>query len=230
MAQLQPSKSFLLFLAAVSIFGLALVPLFLLQPHLYSVEFWDRRIFVGIFYSSICIGGIVAVFQPSKCRKQFQRIENPLPTGESSTLSVPFKGHHPACQRFSGNRIKIGGAAVCAACSGLLVGGIVALAGTVLYFFGDFSLIAGVFWVLWLGEVLMVVGLAQIWFHGYVKLVVNALFVIGSFLALIVTDGLGQNLLLDLYVVGIIVFTLYTRILFSEWNNKKICDSCGRCV
>jgi len=77
---------------------------------------------------------------------------------------------------------------------------------------------------------LMVVGLAQIWFRGYAKLVVNALFVIGSFLTLIVTDGLGQNLLVDLYVVGIIVFALWTRILFSEWNNKKICDACGRCV
>jgi hypothetical protein len=228
-AQLQPSKFFLLFLAAVSVFGLALIPLFLLQPHFDDVEFWDRRVIVGTLYSVVCVGGIVAVFHPARCRMLFKKTENPLPTGKPSTLPMQFKGHHPDCHKFSGNRIRIGGAVVCSACSGLLVGGVIALAGTLLYFFGGVSLIEGHLWVLGLGEVLMVIGLAQIWLGGYVKMVVNALFVVGSFLTLIVVDGLGQSLLVDLYVVGMIVFLLWTRILFSEWNNKKICVECGRC-
>ena len=76
----------------------------------------------------------------------------------------------------------------------------------------------------------MVIGLAQIWFGGYVKLVANAMFVVGSFLTLIVVDGLGQNILVDLYVVGLIVFLLWTRIMLSEWNNKRICVLCGWCI
>jgi hypothetical protein len=228
--QLQPSKVFLLFLAAVSVFALMIVPLFLLQPHLYNVDFWVRRIIVGVLYSGICVGGIVAVFYPSKCRRLFKKTENPLPTGKQSTLPMPFKGHHPDCDRFSGNQIRIGGVVVCSACCGLLVGGIVALVGTFLYFFGGIGFIGVSLWVLGLGEVLMVIGLAQIHFGGYVKLAVNALFVVGSFLTLIAVEGLDQNLLADLYTVGIIAFLLWNRILFSEWNNKRICGSCGRCI
>ncbi len=230
MAQLQLSKFFLLFLTAVTVFGLAIVPLFLLQPRLYGDEFWGRRLIVGALYSGVCIGGIVAVFHPAKCRKMFKNTENPLPAGKSSTSPMPFKGHHPDCQRFSGNRVKIGGAVVCSACSGLLVGGLVALAGTALYFFGGVSLFAESFWILGLGDVLMVIGLAQIRFGGYVKLVVNALFVGGSFLTLVAVEGLGQSLLVDFYVVGVITFLLWTRILLSEWNNKRICLACGRCI
>jgi hypothetical protein len=217
-------------MSAVSVFALVLVPLFLLQPHPYGVDFWGRRAIVGVLYSVVCVGGIAAVFHPSKCSRLSGKTENPLPKGKPLTLPMSFKGHHPDCERFSGNRIRIGNAVVCSACGGLLVGGVIALVGAVLYFFVDISLIGGSFWVLGLGEALMVIGLVQIWFGGYVKLAVNALFVIGSFLMIVAVDGLGQNLLADFYVVGVIGFMLWTRILFSEWNNKRICVACGRCA
>ena len=75
----------------------------------------------------------------------------------------------------------------------------------------------------------MLVGLAQIKLGGYIKVAVNALFVIGSGISLIVADLVGQNLLLDAYVLGLIIYMLWLRILLSEWNNRRICMNCQLC-
>ena len=104
------------------------------------------------------------------------------------------------------------------------------MVGVALFSLGFFDLGAGGFWVLASGEVLMLVGLAQIKMRSYVKMAANALFVIGSCISLVAADLIGQSLLVDAYVLGLIVFALWFRILLSEWNNKRICVVCGRCI
>jgi hypothetical protein len=66
--------------------------------------------------------------------------------------------------------------------------------------------------------------------RSYVKMAANALFVVGSCMSLVAADLIGQSLLVDAYVLGLIVFALWFRILLSEWNNKRICVACGRCI
>jgi hypothetical protein len=99
-----------------------------------------------------------------------------------------------------------------------------------LFSLGFFDSGTGTLWVLAAGEVLMILGLAQIKMSGYVKMAVNALFVVGSSISLFVADLVGQSLLVDAYVLGLIVFMLWFRILLSEWNNKRTCVACGRCI
>jgi hypothetical protein len=72
-------------------------------------------------------------------------------------------------------------------------------------------------------------GLAQIKFAGYVKLFINVIFVVGSFVTLVETDLLGGSILVDFYVLGLIVFVLWFRLLLSEWNNGRICQTCQLC-
>jgi len=52
-----PSKFFLLFLVAVLVFGLALLPLLLLQPNLQADQLPFRRPLVGAMYSIVCVFG-----------------------------------------------------------------------------------------------------------------------------------------------------------------------------
>jgi hypothetical protein len=111
----------------------------------------------------------------------------------------------------------------------LLVGAIAALVAIVMFALGLFDAASGSLWVLLVGEALMLLGLAQINMGGYVKLAVNALFVVGSCISLVVIDLVAQNLLLDGYLLGLIVFMLWLRIQLSEWKNKKTCLACGRC-
>ena len=213
----------------VAVFGLALVPLFLLWPNLQTDQSSLRRPLISTVYCVVCIGGIVAVFYPGKCRLMFQKPDVPPDTNDPSAPAVQFSGHHPECEKFSGNRITLMSSVFCAACSGLLIGAIVALAGVVLFALGFFSLGTKSLWALAAGEVLMLLGLAQIKMRGYVKMSVNALFVVGSFITLVAADLAGQSWLVDSYVLGLIVFMLWLRILLSEYNNKKTCVACGHC-
>ncbi len=139
MPQPEPSKFFLLFLVAVSVFGLALVPLLLLQPNLQGDPSPLRRPLVGAIYSVVCIVGIVAVFYPGKCRMMFQKPNVSPDSKKPSASTVQFKGHHPDCEKFSANRITIRGSVFCAACSGLLIGAITAMVGIVLFSLGFFD-------------------------------------------------------------------------------------------
>jgi hypothetical protein len=224
------SKFFLLFLVAVSVFGLALIPILLLQPNLQADHSSIRRPIIGAVYSVVCIVGIIAVFYPSKCRMMFQKPNSSTDFKKPSASALHFKGHHPNCEKFSDNRITIGGSVFCAACSGLLIGAIVAIIVIVLFSLGFFDLDNGNIWVLAIGEVFMVAGLAQIKLSGYLKIAVNGLFVVGSCISLVSADLVAQSLLVDAYMLGLIVFMLWLRILLSEWNNDRICYVCGRCV
>ena len=215
---------------AVSAFGLALIPLLLLQSNLQGDQSLFRRPLVGAIYSVICIAGIVAVFYPGKCRMMYQKPNFSPNSSIPSSSAAQMKGHHPDCEKFSGNRIIIRGSVFCAACSGLLIGAIAAMVGVVLFSLGFFDLGTGSLWVLATGEVLMLVGLAQIKMKGYVKMAMNALFVIGSCISLVAADLAGQSLLVDAYVLGLIIFMLWLRILLSEWNNRRICMACLRCI
>ncbi len=224
-----PSKFLLLFFVAVSVIALALVPLFVLQPNLQADPSPFRRPVISAVYSGVCVLGVVAVFYPGKCRLMFQK-PNASPNTEKSASAMQFSGHHPDCEHFSANRITIRSKVSCAACSGLLVGAVVALAGTALFSLGYCGLAVGSLWVLIAGEVLMLVGLGQIKMSGYIKSAMNALFVVGSFLGLAAADLIAQSLLVDAYMLGLIVFLLWFRILLSEWNNKRICQKCRLCT
>jgi uncharacterized membrane protein len=215
------------FLIIASTAGLALVPALVQQHNLPQFESLMRYSLVGTLYLVICVLGLLAVFYPAKCTGMFQKTQNPLP--QKNKRSVHIKGHHPDCQNYSANRIQIGGRAVCASCSGLLVGAVAVLIGDVWYFFVGFDVAWSSVWLLVLGEVLMLMGLAQIRFTGYAKLMVNLFFVVGSFVALVETDLLGTSLLVDFYALGLIVFMLWLRILLSDWNNRRICQMCQSC-
>jgi hypothetical protein len=228
--QLVSSKFFLLLLVAVSIVGLTLVPLLLLQPNLQRDLSPLRQPLVGALYGVVCLLGVVAVFYPGRCRLVFQKPAASPNSQKTVSSAVGFRGHHPDCEKFMANRVAIGGSVFCAACTGLLIGAIIAMVVIVLFSLGFFSLGAGNFWVLAAGEVLMLVGLAQIKLDGYIKMAVNALFVVGSCIMLVAVDLAAESWLVDVYVLGLIVFILWFRILLSEWKNKKTCLMCGRCV
>jgi hypothetical protein len=243
MPQSSTYKVLLLFLVFIAFSGLSLVWLLLLQRTIGADQFAFGTPIIIALYNTVCILGVVAVFYPAKCRLMFQKpnvsnrqsSNSPLNRGrgvsaEQQTAKVAIRGHHPDCEGFIVNRVKIRGRVFCASCSGLLIGAIVALAMAVLFSLGVFSLGHDSLLIFPVGAALMLLGLAQIWLKGYVKLAVNALFVVGSSIMIIIIDSVAKNLLLDAYVLGLIVFLLWLRILFSEWHNKKTCLDCGRCL
>ena len=216
-------------LLAVSIVGLVLVPALVLQPNSGHFQFFAGRSLIGALYTALCLLGIAAVFYPARCRGMFQKTQNPQFQANKRSGLVGIEGHHPDCQSYSGNRIRVGGWVFCAACSGLLVGAIVALAGAAAYFFVGLDICRGSVWLVALGEVGMLLGLAQIKFAGYAKVIANIVFVLGSLITLVETDALGKSVMVDLYVLALIGLLLLLRILLSEWKNRRICQMCKSC-
>jgi hypothetical protein len=213
----------------LSLVGLAIVPLLVIQPNLNQIQFTGQRNLIGALFSAICVSGVVAVFYPRKCRGVFQHAPNPTAKAETFSNHLRIEGHHPNCLTFSKNRIKIGGKNFCAACSGLLVGTIVALLGAIFYFFGSFNMVPGSIWLVVMGEIGLGLGLIQIKVAGSVKAFLNAVFVVGSFATLATVDEIGKSLFLDLYILGLILYLLWFRISLSEWNNTRTCRNCQRC-
>jgi len=216
-------------LSTVSIIGLMLIPVLATQPNSEHIQFFIRQSLVGTLYSTICLIGITAAFYPAKCRGMFQKTQNPLLQPNKPSGLLQIKGHHPDCQNYLGNKIRVGGRVLCAACSGLLIGAIIALVGAGLYFFVGLNAAWSSIWLIALGEIGMLLGLVQIMFAGYLKTIANMVFVVGSFVTLVVADVLSKSVLVDLYVLGLIGFLLWFRILLSEWNNNRICQTCGSC-
>jgi hypothetical protein len=215
-----------------SVLGLAILPFLLFQSAKFQVSFPPRSFLVGCLYSLVCMLGIVAVYYPKKCQNTFSfrknvALQKNSQLGKGSDLA--FEGHHPNCRKFDGNRTKILGFVLCSACTGLLLGAILALIGAASYFFFGTIFPLADLRILLVASVAMLLGMAQFVFRTYLKLIVNSLFVVGSLIMLISADLIGGNLLIDLYVLGLIVFLLLTRIMLSEWNNRKTCLECGSC-
>jgi hypothetical protein len=230
MPQPVPSKFLLMFFVAVSAVGLALVPVLLLQPNLQADTTPLRRPLVSAVFSAICVLGIVAVFYPGKCRMMFKKPNISAIGVKPSASIVQLSGHHPDCEKFDSNRIKVGSLVFCAGCSGLLIGAIASMVAVVLFSLGFFGSETGSLWILVAGEVLMLLGLAQIKTGDYLKMAVNALFVVGSLLSLVAADLAAMSFLVDAYVLGLTAYMLWLRILLSEWKNKRKCLACGRCI
>ncbi|MGB9960078.1 MAG: hypothetical protein ACPLKQ_06130 [Candidatus Bathyarchaeales archaeon] len=216
-----------------SFIGIALVlPLAIYSPTIHESFSW-RKPLIGSLLTLICLSGIFAAFFPEECSKTFhiRRIgEKPahkVENASSNQLSIHFKGHHPDCGNFEGHLIKGNGRVLCAACIGLFIGALTVLAGTSLYFFVEWQFLEpfGLLPVL-VGQAGVALGFFQFKFRGLARAMLNAFFVFSCFLILAAVDILAENLFLDLYLIGLTLFWLFTRIQVSQWNHMRICSSC----
>ncbi|NIM45700.1 MAG: hypothetical protein GTO54_08780 [Nitrososphaeria archaeon] len=141
-----------------------------------------------------------------------------------------IEGHHPRCENFSTHVFQIGGRTFCTGCTGLLLGGLAVLSGTILYFFGDLY-VEHIILVVLVGVSGVALGLLQFSLFNTqrisIRLFLNAYFVVGIFLLLVGIDEIAQSLIADLLFAALSIFWLLTRISLSKWNHERICYSCN---
>ena len=193
-----------------------------------------RKPLIGSIFAVICIFGILAVFFPIKCSRVFdfgKGREGNTPyhsrlASHGRARSPSLQGHHPPCEHYLGHVFRIGERTFCAACTGLLLGGFLALVGAILYFFGDCGFEQGTSLMVWIGAAGVGLGLFQFGFRRGIRLVLNIFFVLGAFLILVGVDNLVQNLMIDLFLEALIIFWLFARISLSQWDHERICYAC----
>jgi hypothetical protein len=232
MSQQRHIRSDIKYQLLVSFLGLLLLAVLTVFPPTVSGNLSWRKPVIGSIFSSICALGILAVFSPNRCLRIFDiGKKNKTVSSDSAKLashgtSNALQGHHPTCGKYDAHIFRIKGRIFCAACAGLLLGGLLALAGASVYFFGDWRVAEHSSLMVLLGVVGVSLGLFQFKFRSLVRLSVNTVFVLGTLLILMGIDELVHNLFFDLFVVSLIVFWLFTRISLSQWDHEVICSDC----
>jgi hypothetical protein len=184
----------------VSIAGLLLLVALTVFPPTVTGDLSWRKPVIGSIFSSICVLGILAVFSPNRCLRIFNISKKKKTVGSDSAKLVShgtsnvLQGHHPTCGNYDAHIFRISGKIFCAACVGLLIGGLLALAGAAVYFFGDWRVAEHSSLMVLLGIVGVSFGLFQFKFRNFIRLSVNTIFVLGTLLILIGIDELVHSL------------------------------------
>lgn len=217
----------------ISLVGLFLLALIAFYPPTVIENFGWRKPLVGSILGIECFLGVLAAVYPKRCSRVFKLTDEDLETRfnrsfDRNNIGVSIRGHHPDCGNYSAHVFRMRGKYFCAGCTGLVLGAIVTLVGMILCFESlSYELNHSVFLS---GCIGISLGLLQ--FHifdfqmSFMRLLINAFFVIGTFLALMGIDGIAQNTFVDLFLIGLSFFWIYTRIILSNWNHRKICLSC----
>ncbi len=192
-----------------------------------------RNPLVGLLFISICVLGMVAVLRPRPCSRAvgFRPRDDREPGGkEGSTVSAwGTVGHHPDCEGFSSHVLRVRGSEVCAGCTGLFIGGLVALSLAASYFLGGLVSLGN--------PIALLTGLVGVSFaflvpaldcpYPWARLLSSAFLAVGSFLLLAAVDAARKDLCADLLVLGIVVYWIMGRIMLSRLSHRLICLECA---
>jgi hypothetical protein len=217
------------FMIVCSLLGSFIILLMAVYPPATMRDYFWRKPFVGSVFFLICAVGSLVAVSPASCSAthKMQMVETSKDSGVKTGSPVSSEGHHPDCGRFSGHTIQFRGISYCAACTGLLIGGVMAMILTVLYFFFGVSAELIGFPALLAGQLGLVLGLVQFKFRGWTRVSANVLFALGSCLMLIGVDQLVRSVFVDVYLTGLIIVWIMTRVMISQWDHYRICLRCG---
>jgi hypothetical protein len=215
----------------MSLFGLLITGVFTVYPPIVHENFLWRKPLIGSVFGLICVFGILAVFSPTRCSRVFvfgkeKPSRHYLSTFASHGASSALRGHHPVCRNFAAHVFRIDNRTFCAACTGLLLGGLLAFVGAILYFFGNWHVEQSSYLMVWVGVLGVGFGLFQFRFRSFVRLFLNIFFVLGTFFVLVGVDRLVHSVAVDLFLVALTLFWLFTRISLSRWDHERICYTC----
>jgi hypothetical protein len=191
---------------------------------------------VGSLFVLICLSGIVAGISPSTCSSLIRSAtrdgrQTALTSSKQSGVKES-KGHHPDCGSFSTHTFQFRGRTYCAGCTGLIVGAVASIFGTIGYLAlrPQFEEIGGM--LFWLGFLGVSLGLLQhnlpLVERNYTHLLLNIVFVFGAFLLLVGMMEMGGSLIIEGYFLVLALYWILTRVMLSQEEHRRICDECGR--
>jgi len=222
------------FVVAVSLFGLAISASMVLHPPPGSVDPIPRKALVGLAFSAICIMGTFAAIRPGPCSRLagFRKGESPPAKGDEVAAGSRTQGHHPCCGAFSKHVLRIRNRILCVGCLGLSAGGLAALTGAILYFFGNSDIWGHGLLPFWFGALGVVVGLLQFWplelDRKALRFLASASFAFGAFLVVAKVDEFAQSLAADLFLILLVGLWILTKMALSNWDHQRICVSCAK--
>jgi len=200
-----------------------------------SVSFPPKQLAVSLFMVICCLGATAAVL-PSKCSGTFhhrQTGDYRLLEGTGTNLdqwAIMLKGHHPTCGSFTNHMLQVRGKTYCAGCLGLLTGALIAIAVGLTYSLDIVRFESETTFVFWFGFAAVFVGLIQyakpLMMKGSVHFFLNVVFVVGAFFLLIGVIEINGSLAVEMYLLVMTLYWIFTRIILSEREHERICTIC----
>jgi hypothetical protein len=224
-----PLPFVLKFMLFVSLFGALTTLLLVADSPTARTKVFLQGPLVGSIFIVICASGIVAALWPRKCSISFgSHVFNATFRQEPKAMfSLGWEAHHLSCGKFSTHTIRFGRVSYCAACSGLALGAILAVAMSATYFLFRVGIERFSLLCVAIGLLGPVLGFMQFRLKGWVRAGANAFFVFGTSLVVIGMDQQIGSFDVDLYVIGLAVFWIMTRIAISQWDHSRICLTCN---
>jgi len=220
---------------SISLFGLVLLAVLTFSLSVSMVAIPQQRLLTGSVFVAICILGAIAALYPLRCTGALRfggdRDGRLIARGAGTRGSgARLSGHHPVCGRFSSHVFRMGGETRCAGCTGLLAGAAVSIAGSILYLLG-FNVGGAGAPLFWAGFADVACGLLL---HSLldlkgasVRLLLNFVFVFGAFLLLVGVNEITGNPVVGFFLLTLIVYWIYARIMLSRQEHRRICANCG---
>ena len=210
---------------AISLAGVIIAAGFIVTPS--SLPSTQGNIYIWSIFTALLVLGAAATFFPRRCSRSIVNTEDLDPSRYTSISGVRLiHGHHSLCGQFTGHEFTVTGKSICAGCLGLFIGATSSLMLSAVYLMFNPVIPLGVGM---LGLAFVTLGLLYIPFLKNLptglRTVVNAIFVVGFALTLMVVVGVG-NVEMALITIGFFVFWMYTRIQLSQWRHNVICDGC----
>ena len=221
----------LIFLVSISVFGLLLSNFFVFNPSMPEETFTYRNLTIGTIFGLVCTLGILAALFPSSCLliPQFWK-NNRNHRYQSNMHKENWRAHHPSCENYITHVLSIGNSKFCATCYGLMVGAIIALISTSLYFFGGLSMENPVIIVL-IGTIGVTLGLLQSalpkFSNSIIRFFASISFVMGTSLMLISIDSATNSLSIDLFLIILSILWILTKIKLSQRDHRSTCSKCS---
>jgi len=222
----------------LSFIGAGLLVVAAHQPRsaLARVDQLDRSVMAAAF-AAVCVVGLSMALSPNWIGRVFRQAPHGPAPGAGGLGEVddgmPRRarlGHHPDCDRFDGHRLRSGEGAHCAGCTGLAAGSLVGIALAIALALVPSGLDGA--WaraVLYAGTALVLADLVTDIVPGRpaaAHAALDALMVVGAFMAVVGTLWSTRSLGYGLLAVLVTVMWVDTRVTLSAWRHI---DTCGRC-
>ena len=224
-------KGELAYYLVVSVIGVCVVMAmtFLGSSEAENLDVSDRLIVGGAFIGS-CLLGISLALRPGWIGRAVGRGNGPS-EGHGRAETRGRRGHHPDCEGFASHIITTGKGALCAGCTGLASGCVMAIVLMIILVFIPARLSPGIpsLFVL-LGIILIVVAFGEIALpkrNALLHSALNSLLVTGFFFVVIGVFHSTGDVTSGLLAIVVSFLWLDTRIHLSNWRHAKVCESCS---
>lgn len=225
------------FYLGISLCGLSLLVVITLFARLSAASFPLQKPLIVTIFVIICFLGILAGIYPTRCLNIFYVKgvkDSDIYSSNSISkegMKINIVGHHPTCGKFSNHVINYGNKTYCAGCTGLVIGAIISILGSLLYLFISPINVTGNLPFFWIGFALVFLGLIQ---HNLYNLgrssfhmFLNIIFPVGALFLVIEINEITDNFFLDLFLLALIIYWISTRIILSKAEHRKICAACN---